>query len=81
MNKIPKFVGLPNVSGIVKNGTSGFSGAIAGADYQAPITLTTTGTNGTASFSGGVVKGDQSQIDEYINKCLAVKAKYPKPTS
>ena len=32
-------------------------------------------------YLDGVVKGDQSQIDEYINKCLAVKAKYPKPTS
>lgn len=32
-------------------------------------------------YIDGVVKGDQSQIDEYINKCLAVKAKYPKPTS
>ena len=32
-------------------------------------------------YVDGVVKGDQSQIDEYINKCLAVKAKYPKPTS
>ena len=32
-------------------------------------------------YIDGVVKGDQSQIDEYINKCLAVKAKYPKPIS
>jgi hypothetical protein len=32
-------------------------------------------------YIDGVVKGDQSQIDEYINKCLAVKAKYPKPNS
>ena len=32
-------------------------------------------------YVDGVVKGDQSQIDEYINKCLAVKAKYPKPNS
>jgi hypothetical protein len=55
MNKIPKFVGLPNVSGIVKNGTSGFSAAVAGSDYQAPITLTTTGTSGVASFSSGVL--------------------------
>jgi hypothetical protein len=29
----------------------------------------------------GVVKGDQDQIDEYIQKCLAVKAKYPKPNN
>jgi hypothetical protein len=32
-------------------------------------------------YIDGVVKGDQSQIDEYINKCLAVKVKYPKPNS
>jgi hypothetical protein len=30
-------------------------------------------------YIDGVVKGDQEQIDEYIAKCLAVKAKYPKP--
>lgn len=30
-------------------------------------------------YIDGVVKGDQAQIDEYIAKCLAVKAKYPKP--
>jgi hypothetical protein len=30
-------------------------------------------------YIDGVVKGDQTQIDEYIAKCLAVKAKYPKP--
>ena len=30
-------------------------------------------------YIDGVVKGDQTQIDEYITKCLAVKAKYPKP--
>jgi hypothetical protein len=32
-------------------------------------------------YLDGVVKGDQSQIDEYINKCLAVKAKYQKTNS
>jgi hypothetical protein len=32
-------------------------------------------------YLDAIVKGDQSQIDEYINKCLAVKAKYPKPNS
>lgn len=29
-------------------------------------------------YIDGVVKGDQAQIDDYIKKCLAVKAKYPK---
>ena len=32
-------------------------------------------------YIDGVVKGDQDQIDEFIQKCLAVKAKYPKPTN
>jgi hypothetical protein len=26
-----------------------------------------------------VVKGDQVQVQAYIDACLAVKAKYPKP--
>jgi tRNA A37 N6-isopentenylltransferase MiaA len=30
-------------------------------------------------YIDGVVKGDQKQIDAYINACLAVKEKYPKP--
>ena len=30
------------------------------------------------NYIDGVVKGDQSQIDEYIQKFLEVKAKYPK---
>jgi hypothetical protein len=29
-------------------------------------------------YIDGVVKGDQAQIDAYIDACLAVKAKYPK---
>ncbi len=32
-------------------------------------------------YIDGVVKGDQDQINEYIQKCLAVKAKYPKPNN
>ena len=32
-------------------------------------------------YIDGVVKGDQTQIDEYIQKCVAVKAKYPKPST
>jgi hypothetical protein len=33
-----------------------------------------------SDYVDGVVKGDQTQIDKYIADCLAVKAKYPKPT-
>jgi hypothetical protein len=29
-------------------------------------------------YLDGIVKGDQSQIQSYIDACLAVKAKYPK---
>ena len=30
-------------------------------------------------YLDAIVKGDQSQINDYINRCLEVKAKYPKP--
>jgi hypothetical protein len=30
-------------------------------------------------YLDGIVKGDQEQMQAYIDKCLAVKAKYPKP--
>lgn len=31
-------------------------------------------------YVDGIVKGDQAQVQAYIDACLAVKAKYPKPT-
>lgn len=33
-----------------------------------------------ADYIDGVVKGDQAQVQTYIDACLAVKLKYPKPT-
>jgi hypothetical protein len=30
-------------------------------------------------YLDGIVKSDQAQIQAYIDACLAVKAKYPKP--
>jgi hypothetical protein len=33
----------------------------------------------TTDYLDGVVKGDQAQVQAYIDACLAVKAKYPKP--
>ena len=30
-------------------------------------------------YLDGLVKGDTEQMQEYIDNCLAVKAKYPKP--
>ena len=32
-----------------------------------------------ADYLDGIVKGNQAQVQAYINACLAVKAKYPKP--
>jgi len=32
-------------------------------------------------YLDGLVKGDTEQMQVYINACLAVKAKYPKPDS
>ena len=31
-----------------------------------------------ADYLDGIVKGDEAQIQAYINACLEVKAKYPK---
>jgi hypothetical protein len=31
-----------------------------------------------ADYLDGIVKGDDAQIQKYIDDCLAVKAKYPK---
>ena len=43
-------------SGLLKsNGTGGISAAGAGTDYQAPITLTTTGSSGVATFSSNTL--------------------------
>jgi len=29
-------------------------------------------------YIDGIVKGDQAQVQDYVDKCIAVKAKYPK---
>jgi hypothetical protein len=48
--------GATTLTGIVKgSGTSAFTAATAGTDYQAPITLTTTGTSGAATFVGNTL--------------------------
>lgn len=33
----------------------------------------------TTDYIDGIVKGDAAQVQAYIDACLAVKAKYPKP--
>jgi hypothetical protein len=44
-----------NVTGILKGDGTGMSAASAGTDYQAPITLTTTGSSGAATFVGNTL--------------------------
>jgi hypothetical protein len=43
------------VSGVLKGSGNAIVAATGGTDYQAPITLTTTGTSGAATFSGGTL--------------------------
>jgi len=63
MNKTTSLRDLPNVNGIIKgNGTSGFSAAVEGTDYQGPIVLTTIGTSGTAGWDGTTLN-----IPDYAN--------------
>lgn len=44
-----------SITGVLKGNGTSISAATAGTDYQAPITLTTTGTSGAATFSGGTL--------------------------
>jgi hypothetical protein len=44
-----------SVTGVLKGNGAAISAATAGTDYQAPITLTTTGTSGAATFSGNTL--------------------------
>jgi hypothetical protein len=32
-----------------------------------------------SDYIDGIVKGDTAQVQAYIDECLAIKAKYPKP--
>src|SRR6185437_5324749 len=43
------------VTGVLKGNGTAISAATAGTDYQAPITLTTTGTSGAATFIGNTL--------------------------
>lgn len=49
------------ISGILKGNGTAISAAAAGTDYQAPITLTTTGTSGAATFAANTLNIPQYQ--------------------
>jgi hypothetical protein len=44
-----------SVSGVLKGNGTAISAATAGTDYQVPITLTTTGSTGAATFAAGTL--------------------------
>jgi hypothetical protein len=43
------------ITGLLKGNATAISAAVAGTDYQAPITLTTTGSSGAATFVGNTL--------------------------
>jgi protein-disulfide isomerase-like protein with CxxC motif len=43
------------ITGLIKGNGTALSAAVAGTDYQAPITLTTTGSSGAATFSSNTL--------------------------
>lgn len=49
------------ITGLVKGNGTAISAASAGTDYQAPITLTTTGTSGAATFTSNTLNIPQYQ--------------------
>jgi hypothetical protein len=60
------------VTGIVKGNGTALSAAVANTDYQSPITLTTTGSSGAATFDGTTLNipqytgGGGGQVDEVL---------------
>jgi len=44
-----------SISGLLKGSGGALAAATSGTDYQAPITLTTTGSTGAATFAGGTL--------------------------
>jgi len=44
-----------SITGVLKGNGTAISAAAAGTDYQVPITLTTTGSSGAATFGAGVL--------------------------
>ena len=71
-----------SITGVLKGDGTAISAASAGTDYQAPITLTTTGTSGAATFvsntlnipqySGGGGSGTVTSVDATVPAFLSV---------
>jgi hypothetical protein len=72
-----------SITGVLKGNGTAISAATAGTDYQAPITLTTTGTSGAATFvsnvlnipqysGGGGGSGTVTSVDATVPAFLSV---------
>jgi hypothetical protein len=71
-----------SITGVLKGNGTAISAASAGTDYQAPITLTTTGTSGAATFvantlnipqySGGGGSGTVTSVDATVPAFLSI---------
>lgn len=55
-----------SLTGILKGTGTGISSAAAGTDYQAPITLTTTGTSGAATLVGNTLNVPNYSSTAYL---------------
>lgn len=55
------------ISGILKGNSTSISAATAGLDYQAPITLTTTGSSIAATFSGNTLNIPNYSLSNIYN--------------
>jgi len=80
LDSLPGLVEAPKGTGI---GWGYIDGAFV-APYVAPVEVSYQVKRSfeypaIADYLDGIVKGDTAQVQAYVDACLAVKAKYPKP--
>lgn len=63
------------ITGILKGNGTAISAAVSNTDYQAPITLTTTGTSGAATFNGTTLN-IPNYADGTVNSGTATQIAY-----
>lgn len=63
------------ITGILKGNGTAISAAVSNTDYQAPITLTTTGTSGVATFNGTTLN-IPNYADGTVNSGTATQVAY-----
>lgn len=61
-----------SITGVLKGNGTAISAAAAGTDYQAPITLTTTGTSGAATLIGNTLNIPQYPVGTVTSAAMTV---------